>query len=70
MVPSVISHYEILEKLGDADKALAYLEKGYQERAGSMIWLKEDPICFDGSELGEPQMTLLWENGQGDGGAG
>jgi serine/threonine protein kinase/Tfp pilus assembly protein PilF len=30
--------------LGDKDKAFEYLEKGYQERAGWMIWLKVDPI--------------------------
>jgi serine/threonine protein kinase/Tfp pilus assembly protein PilF len=30
--------------LGDKEKAFEYLEKGYQERAGWMIWLKVDPI--------------------------
>ena len=30
--------------LGEKEKALEYLEKGYQERAGWMIWLKVDPI--------------------------
>ena len=30
--------------LGDNDHALEYLEKGYQERAGWMIWLRIDPI--------------------------
>jgi serine/threonine-protein kinase len=29
---------------GDNDKAIEYLRKGYQERAGWMIWLKVDPI--------------------------
>jgi tetratricopeptide (TPR) repeat protein len=30
--------------LGDNDKAFEYLEKGYQERAGWMVWLRIDPI--------------------------
>lgn len=30
--------------LGEKEKALEYLEKGYEERAGWMIWLKVDPI--------------------------
>jgi tetratricopeptide (TPR) repeat protein len=30
--------------LGDKEKAFEYLEKGYQERAGWMVWLKVDPI--------------------------
>jgi serine/threonine protein kinase/Tfp pilus assembly protein PilF len=30
--------------LGDKEKAFEYLEKGYQERAGWMLWLKVDPI--------------------------
>jgi serine/threonine-protein kinase len=30
--------------LGDKEKAFEYLEKGYQERAGWMIWLNVDPI--------------------------
>jgi serine/threonine protein kinase/Tfp pilus assembly protein PilF len=30
--------------LGDKEKAFEYLEKGYRERAGWMVWLKVDPI--------------------------
>ena len=30
--------------LGDKEKAFEYLEKGYQERAGWMVWLRVDPI--------------------------
>jgi serine/threonine-protein kinase len=30
--------------LGDKQKAFEYLEKGYQERAGWMLWLRVDPI--------------------------
>jgi eukaryotic-like serine/threonine-protein kinase len=30
--------------LGDKEKAFEYLEKGFQERAGWMIWLRVDPI--------------------------
>jgi serine/threonine-protein kinase len=30
--------------LGDHDRAFEYLEKGYQERAGWMIWLRVDPV--------------------------
>jgi adenylate cyclase len=30
--------------LGDHDRAFEYLQKGYEERAGSMIWLRVDPV--------------------------
>jgi hypothetical protein len=32
--------------LGDADRALRWLERAYEERAPQLIWLKVDPI-FD-----------------------
>ncbi len=30
--------------LGDYDRAFEYLQKGYEERAGWMIWLRVDPV--------------------------
>ncbi len=30
--------------LGDHDRAFEYLQKGYEERAGWMIWLRVDPV--------------------------
>ena len=30
--------------LGDHDHAFEYLQKGYEERAGWMIWIRVDPV--------------------------
>jgi TolB-like protein len=39
--PSLIAYIYIV--LGDKDQAFAWLEKGYQERAGNMPWMKIEP---------------------------
>jgi serine/threonine-protein kinase len=30
--------------LGDNDRAFEYLQKGFEERAGWMLWLRVDPV--------------------------
>jgi hypothetical protein len=43
--------------LGDADRALRWLERAYDERAPQLIWLKADPI-FDPLRS-DPRFTRL-----------
>ena len=43
--------------LGDNDRAFEYLQKGYEERAGWMIWLRVDPVW--NPLRGDPRFSSL-----------